>query len=202
MKLYFSPGACSLSPRIVMLEAGIPFESQQVDVRTKTLVGGGDYRAITDKGYVPALQLDNGDVLTEGPAMVQYLADLNPEAQLAPAAGSFERVRLQEMLNYITSEIHKGLGILFDPGLNDDAKAHLRKKVGLRFDWLSKQLGQQDFVMGAKFGIADAYLFTVLNWCGWLGIDLSGWPVLAAYQARIAARPKVQEALRAEGLVK
>ncbi|MBL8520303.1 MAG: glutathione transferase GstA [Betaproteobacteria bacterium] len=202
MKLYFSPGACSLSPRIVMLEAGIPFESQRVDTKTKTLVGGGDYWAVTSKGYVPALQLDNGDVLTEGPALVQYLADLKPESGLAPAAGTFERVRLQEMLNYITSEIHKGLGILFDPGLNDEAKTHLKTKVGTRFDWLSKQLEGKDFILGARFSVADAYLFTVLNWCGWLGIDLAKWPVLNAYQARIAARPKVQEALKAEGLIK
>jgi glutathione S-transferase len=202
MKLYFSPGACSLSPRIVMLEAGIPFESQRVDTKTKTLVGGGDYWAITDKGYVPALQLDSGEVITEGPALVQYLADLKPESGLAPAPGTLERVRLQEMLNYITSELHKTLGALFDPGFDDAAKAHLKEKAGTRFDWLSKKLADREYLMGARFTVADAYLFTVLNWCGWLGIDLARWPVLAAYQARVAARPKVQEALRAEGLVK
>ncbi len=202
MKLYFSPGACSLSPRIVLLEAGLPFETQRVDTKTKTLVGGGDYWAVTDKGYVPALQLDNGEVLTEGPAIVQYLADLKPESGLAPAAGSLERVRLQEMLNYITSEVHKTLGALFDPGFDDNAKANLKKKAAARFDWLTKQLSNKDYLMGARFTVADAYLFTVLNWCGWLGIDLAQWPVLAAYQARVAARPKVQEALKAEGLAK
>ncbi len=202
MKLYFSPGACSLSPRIVLLEAGLPFETQRVDTKTKTLVGGGDFWAVTDKGYVPALQLDNGEVLTEGPAIVQYLADLKPESGLAPAAGSLERVRLQEMLNYITSEVHKTLGALFDPGFDDNAKANLKKKAAARFDWLTKQLSDKDYLMGARFTVADAYLFTVLNWCGWLGIDLAQWPVLAAYQARVAARPKVQEALKAEGLAK
>jgi glutathione S-transferase len=202
MKLYFSPGACSLSPRIVMLEAGIAFDSQRVDTKTKTLVGGGDYWAVTDKGYVPALQLDSGEVITEGPAIVQYLADLKPEAGLAPANGTVARVKLQEMLNYITSEVHKTLGSLFDPGFDDNAKAHLKNKAGARFDWLSKKLANQDYIMGAQFSVADAYLFTVLNWCGWLAIDLSKWPVLAAYQARVAARPKVQEALKAEGLVK
>ncbi len=202
MKLFFSPGACSLSPRIVLLEAGLPFESQRVDTKTKTLVGGGDYWAITDKGYVPALQLDSGEVLTEGPAIVQYLADLRPASGLAPAAGTIERVRLQEMLNYITSEIHKTLGAMFDPGFDDNAKANLKKKAGVRFDWLSKKLANQDYLMGSQFTVADAYLFTVLNWCGWLGIDLSQWPVLSAYQARVSSRPKVQEALKAEGLVK
>ena len=202
MKLFFSPGACSLSPRIALLEAGLPFTTQKVDTKTKQLDGGGDFLAINSKGYVPLLQLDNGEYLTEGPAIVQYIADQNPASGLAPKAGTMERVRLQEMLNFITSEIHKGFSPLFDATLSAEVKQNFKDKLGKRFDWLTKQLEGKDYLMGSSFTVADGYLFTVLNWGQWVGIDIARWPVLAAYQARVSARPKVQEALKAEGLIK
>ena len=202
MKLYFSPGACSLSPRIALLEAGLPFTTQKVDTKTKLLDGGGDFWAINSKGYVPALELDNGQVLTEGPAIVQYIADQNPESGLAPKAGTMERYRLQEWLNFITSEIHKGFSPLFDPTLTPEVKQVFKDKLGKRFDWLTTQLTGKQYLLGETFTVADGYLFTVLNWCQWVGIDLAKWPMLKDYQARVSARPKVQEALKAEGLIK
>ncbi|MBL8525336.1 MAG: glutathione transferase GstA [Betaproteobacteria bacterium] len=202
MKLYFAPGACSLSPRIALLEAGLPFDAQKVDTKTKQLDGGGDFWAINSKGYVPALQLDNGEILTEGPAIVQYIADLKPEAGLAPKAGTLERVRLQETLNFITSEIHKGFSPLFDPSFSPEVKQVFKDKLGKRFDWLSTQLAGKSYLAGENFSVADGYLFTVLNWGQWVGIDIAKWPVLKDYVARVAARPKVQEALKAEGLIK
>jgi glutathione S-transferase len=202
MKLFFSPGACSLSPRIALLEAGLPFTTQKVDTKTKQMDGGGDFWAISSKGHVPALELDNGQVLTEGPAIVQYVADLRPESGLAPRAGTMERYRLQEWLNFITSEIHKGFSPLFDPTLSPEVKQFFKDKLGNRFDWISTQLEDKTYVMGDTFTVADGYLFTVLNWGQWVGIDIAKWPVLSAYQARVSARPKVQEALKAEGLIK
>lgn len=202
MKLYFSPGACSLSPRIALLEAGLPFTTQKVDTKTKLLDGGGDFWAINSKGYVPTLELDNGQVLTEGPAIVQYIADQNPESGLAPKAGTMERYRLQEWLNFITSEIHKGFSPLFDPTLTPEVKQVFKDKLGKRFDWLTTQLTGKQYLLGETFTVADGYLFTVLNWCQWVGIDLAKWPMLKDYQARVSARPKVQEALKAEGLIK
>ncbi len=202
MKLYFAPGACSLSPRIALLEAGLPFTTQKVDTKTKQLDGGGDFWAINSKGYVPTLELDNGQVLTEGPAIVQYIADQNPESGLAPKAGTMERYRLQEWLNFITSEIHKGFSPLFDPTLAPEVKQIFKDKLGKRFDWLTTQLTGKQYLMGDAFTVADGYLFTVLNWCQWVGIDLAKWPVLKDYQSRVSARPKVQEALKAEGLIK
>ena len=173
-----------------------------MDTKTKQLDGGGDFWAINSKGYVPTLELDNGQVLTEGPAIVQYIADQNPESGLAPKAGTMERYRLQEWLNFITSEIHKGFSPLFDPMLAPDVKQVFKDKLGKRFDWLTTQLSGKQYLMGDTFTVADGYLFTVLNWCQWVGIDLSKWPVLKDYQARVSARPKVQEALKAEGLIK
>ena len=202
MKLYFSPGACSLSPRIALTEAGLPFDTQRVDTKTKEMVGGGDFFSINSKGYVPALQLDNGEVLTEGPAIVQYIADQKPASGLAPAAGTLARYRLQELLNFITSEIHKGFSPLFDPTLSAEVKEAFKAKLGKRFDWLSTQLTGKQYLMGDQFTVADGYLFTTLNWGQWVGIDLAKWPVLAAYHARVAARPAVQTALKAEGLIK
>ena len=202
MKLYFSPGACSLSPRIALLEAGLPFTTQKVDTKTKQLDGGGDFWAINSKGYVPMLELDNGQLLTEGPAIVQYIADQNLESGLAPKAGTMERYRLQEWLNFITSEIHKGFSPLFDPTWTPEVKQVFKDKLGKRFDWLTTQLTGKQYLMGETFTVADGYLFTVLNWGQWVGIDLAKWPVLTAYQARVSARPKVQEALKAEGLIK
>ncbi len=202
MKLYYMAGACSLSPHIALREAGLPFELRKVDAKNKQIEGGGDYLAINGKGSVPLLELDNGEYLSEGPAIVQYIADLKPDAELAPAAGSMARYRLQEWLNFITSELHKTFGPLFDPAISADVKQVFKDKLATRFDWLSTQLDGKQFLMGETFNVADGYLFTVLNWCPWVGIDLSTWPILQAYQARVAARPHVQAALKAEGLIK
>ena len=202
MKLYYSPGACSLSPHIVARELGLPLELQKVSTKDKTLEGGGDYWPVNGKGYVPALQLDDGQVLTEGPAIVQYLADRKPEAGLAPKSGTLERYRLQEWLNFITAEIHKSFSPLFRPNTPDEYKAITKENLGKRFDWLDKQLAGKDFLMGKQFSVADAYLFVLLGWTKPTGIDLSRWPNLAAFHARVAARPKVKEAMVAEGLIK
>ena len=202
MKLYYSPGACSLSPHIVAREAGIPLTLVRVDTKNKTTEAGDDYRAIQPKGYVPLLELDDSTRLSEGPAIVQYLADLAPAAKLAPLNGTFERYRLQEWLNFVTSEIHKQFSPLFDPTMPDDAKAKFRDKLAGRFAWLAEQLNGRDYLMGSTFTVADAYLFTVLGWAKFTGPDLSRWPTLQAYVARVAARPQVQAALKAEGLLK
>jgi len=202
MKLYYSPGACSLSPHIALLEAGVPFIAVKASTKTHLLDNGTDFYTINPKGYVPVLELDSGERLTEGPAIVQYIADRNPGSGLAPAAGSMERYRLQEWLNFITSEIHKQFSPLFAANTPAEYKAIQIEKLGKRFDWLSEQLEGKDYLMGKQFTVADAYLFTVVRWSQFVGIDLTRWPVLAAYQTRVAARPKVQEALLAEGLVK
>jgi glutathione S-transferase len=202
MKLYFSPGACSLSPHIVSRELGIPVELRKVNTKDKTIEGGGDYWKINGRGYVPALELDNGEILTEGPAIVQYLADQKPEAGLAPRAGTFERYRLQEWLNFLTSEIHKQFSPLFKPNTPEDYKPIVKQNLATRFDWLDQQLAGKDFLMGKQFTLADAYLFVLLNWTKFQAIDLAKWPNLAAFQKRVGARPKVQEALQHEGLLK
>jgi glutathione S-transferase len=202
MKLYYSPGTCALSPHIVLLELGLPYTLEKVDFATKKTSAGIDYFTINSKGAVPALQLEDGRVLTEGPAIVQYLADQKPEAGLAPRAGTFERYRLMEILNYITSEVHKGFSPLFNPKISADWKASALANLEKKFDWLSGFLEKKAFLMGDAFTVADAYLFTVLNWTRHLKIDLERWPVLNAYQSRIAPRPKVQQALREEGLLK
>ncbi len=202
MKLYYSPGACSLSPHIVLREAGLSFEVEKVDLRTKKTESGKDFTAINSKGYVPALQLDDGSLLTEGPAIVQYIADKAPQSKLAPAHGTMERYRLQELLNFISTEIHKGFSPLFNPSYPEEVKKTFRENLGKRFDHLNGPLEKGPFLMGEQFTVADAYLFTVLNWCKWVDIDLSKWPVLQAYQGRVAARPHVQAALKAEGLLK
>jgi glutathione S-transferase len=202
MKLYYSRGACSLSPHIVLLEAGLPFTVERVDLKTKKTEHGSDYLAINTKGTVPAVQLDDGKVLTEGPAIVQYLADLKPESGLAPRAGSFERYQLMEILNYITSEVHKGFSPLFNPEASAEWKSAARTALGKKLDWLSSFLGSKSFLMGNTFTVADAYLFTVLSWSAHVDIDLGKWPVLSAYHSRVAQRPRVQEALKAESLLK
>ena len=202
MKLYYSPGACSLSPHIVSREAGLTVDLKKVNLKDKTIDGGGDFRQVNPKGYVPALEADNGQVLTEGPAIVQYLADQKPDSGLAPKAGSFERYKLQEWLNFITTEIHKGFSPLFKPNTPDDYKKIVKENLATRFDWLDKQLAGKDFLTGKAFTVADAYLFTVLRWTEPTRIDMSRWPNLVAYLARVAARPKVKEALKAEGLLK
>jgi glutathione S-transferase len=202
MKLYYSPGACSLSPHIVLIEAGLPFTAVRVDTKTKKTATGADYFAINSKGAVPALQLDDGRVLTEGPAIVQYLADLAPTSKLAPPAGTWERYQLAEILNYLTSEVHKTYGPLFNPASSAEVKETALTNLGKKFDWLSGFLGDKQYLLGSTFTVADAYLFTLLNWTGFLKIDLGKWPVLAAFHARVAQRPKVQETLKAEGLIK
>ena len=202
MKLYYSPGACSLSPHIVARELGIPVELKKVNTKDKTIEGGGDYWKVNGRGYVPALELDNGQVLTEGPAIVQYLADQKPEAGLAPKNGSLERYRLQEWLNFLTSEIHKSFSPLFKPNTPEDYKKIAKENLAARFDWLDKQLAGKDYLTGKAFSVADAYLFVLLNWTKFQNIDLARWPNLAAFHARVGARPRVQEALQAEGLLK
>jgi len=201
MKLYFAPGACSLSPHIVARELGLPIEIKKVNNKEKTIEGGGDYWKINGRGYVPALELDNGEILTEGPAIVQYLADQKPESGLAPKAGTLERYRLQEWLNFLTSEVHKQFSPLFRPTTPEDYKPIAKQYIATRFDWLDKQLAGKDYLMGKTFTVADAYLFVLLNWTKAQQIDLAKWPNLAAFQKRVAARPKVKEAMRAEGLI-
>lgn len=202
MKLYYSPGACSLSPHIALREAGLPFELVKKDLHSQTLADGSDFRAINPKGYVPALVLDDGQVLTEGPAIVQYIADRVPESRLAPPAGTMERVRLQEWLNYITSEIHKTFSPLFNKQASEDWKAAARALLDRRIGFAAQALEGRDYLLGNTFTVADGYLFTTLNWAHWVKIDLSRWPVLADYMKRVAARPAVQAALRAEGLLR
>jgi len=198
MKLYYAPHACSLAPHIVLRELDLPFELIRVDNTTKRTVNGDDFLAINPKGYVAALQLDNGQVLTEGPAILQLLADLRPEANLAPVGGTFERVRLQEWLNFVSTEIHGGLGWLFSSQFPDEVKALIKEKLFKRFVVLSQTLERQDYLMDDGFSIADAYLFTVLRWTSLFGIDLNQWPALVRFQARIDQRPAVKAALAAE----
>lgn len=202
MKLYYSPGACSLSPHIALREAGLPFDLVKVDTKTHQLDGGGDFYSVNAKGYVPVLELDGGERLTEGPAIVQYIADRKPASGLAPAAGTIERVRLQEWLNFLTSEIHKGFSPLFSPETPEDYKPVARKRLAARFDWLSKELKDREYLLGERFTVADGYLFVLLGWAHFVGMKLEDWPVLKAYRERIAQRPMVKEALKAEGLAK
>ena len=201
MKLYYSPGACSLSPHIVSRELGIPVELKKVNTKDKTIEGGGDYWKVNARGYVPALELDNGQILTEGPAIVQYLADQKPDAGLAPKPGSFERYRVQEWLNFLTSEVHKQFSPLFKPNTPEDYKPVAKQNLATRFDWLDQQLAGKDYLMGSQFSVADAYLFVLLGWTKPTQIDLAKWPNLAAFHKRVGARPKVKEALQAEGLL-
>jgi len=202
MKLYYAPGACSLSPHIALREASIDADLIKVDTKTHRLENDGDYYAINGKGYVPTLELDDGQRLTEGPAIVQYIADRKPASRLAPAAGTTERYRLQEWLNFITSEIHKQFSPLFAADTPDEYKAIAKQKIAKRFDWLAEQLLDRDYLMGSAFTVADGYLFVMLRWTRFTGIDLNRWPILAAYHDRIAARPKVKAAMLAEGLIK
>jgi glutathione S-transferase len=202
MKLYYSPGACSLSPHIVANELGIPLDLVKVDTKTKTIKQEGDYWDVNPKGYVPTLELDDGERLTEGPAIVQFLADLKPAARLAPENGSFARVRLQEMLNFITSELHKTYTPLFNPGVlpavREDRVAYLKK----RYAFLEKALEGKKHLFGDQFTVADAYLFVVTNWARALKIDLSEFPNLLAFQKRVTGRPTVRQAMIREGLIK
>jgi glutathione S-transferase len=201
MKLFYAPGACSLSPHIALREAGLPFSLERVDLKSKKTADSRAYDEINGKGYVPALKLDNGYILTEGPAIVQYIADQKPELGLAPKAGTMERYRLQEWLNFVASELHKSLGLMFNPNLPKDARDMILARVTQRLDWLAKELAHKTYAMGEHFTVADGYLFTVLSWCTHVGIELSKWPALSGYVERVAQRPKVQEALKAEGLI-
>jgi glutathione S-transferase len=202
MKLYYSPGACSLSPHIVANELGIPLELEKVDTKTKTVKTEGDFWKINPKGYVPALEIAPGDVLTEGPAIVQYLADQKPQSGLAPPAGTSERYRLQEMLGYINSEIHKSYSPLFYPATPDATREERRQYLRKRYKLLDDRLAGKDYLFGDRFTIADAYLFTVTNWAHGVKVDLSDYPNIQAFQKRVAARPAVHAAMKEEGLIK
>jgi glutathione S-transferase len=201
MKLYFSPGACSLASHISLLEAGLDFTTERVDLRSKQTAGGLDFTTIASKGYVPALALADGTVLTEGPAIMQYVADQAPAARLAPAYGTLERYRVIEWLNFISTELHKSFSPLFRPASTDDMKEAARTTLRTRLGWLASHLEGRDYLLGSQFSIADAYLFTVLGWAGRVQFDVSPWPALAAFTQRVAARPAVQQAMRAEGLI-
>ncbi|UVF18773.1 glutathione transferase GstA [Microvirga terrae] len=202
MKLYYYPGACSLAPHIVAREAGIPVSLEKVDLANRTTESGANYATINPKGYVPALGLQDGSVLTEASAIVQYLADQQPDTTLVPAPGTVERYRLLEWLGFISTEIHKGFGPLWNPATPDAVKAATKERLAARFAYLDEALAKRPYLMGETFTIADAYLFTVVNWANFHNVDLSPFPHLQAFQARIAARPSVQQALEAEGLLK
>jgi len=212
MKLYYSPGACSLSPHIVLREAGLPFDLVKVDTKSKKTDSGEDFTAINPKGYVPVLELDESggqkgaqrERITEGPAIVQYVADRVPEKKLAPPGGTLERVRLQEWLNYITSELHKSFAPLFSPSTPDDYKQQLRQHIVKRLSIVEQSLAKtgKPWLLGDNFSVADAYLFVVTNWSGFVGVDIKGLEKLGEFQARTRERPAVVAALRAEGLTK
>ncbi|MDM0107455.1 glutathione transferase GstA [Variovorax sp. J22R24] len=202
MKLYYSPGACSLSPHIAMREAGLAFEPVLASTKSHKLQDGTDYYGINPLGYVPLLELDDGSRLREGPAIVQYIADLAPTKNLAPANGTISRYRLQEWLTFIGTEIHKSYSPLFNPNMPEDAKTTFKTKLKSRYEWLDGQLEGKDYLMGEHFTVADGYLFTVTNWAKPTGVDIASFANLNAWHARVAARPAVQEAMKAEGLIK
>jgi glutathione S-transferase len=202
MKLYYSPGACSLSPHIALLEAGLPYDLVKVDLKAKKLENGDDFLKVNPKGQVPALALDSGELVTEGPVIVQMIADKAAAKNLAPARDSAERYKLQEWLTYINSELHKNIGPMFSPVLADDAKAFFKDRATGKFKYVDGQLAGKDYLMGKQFTVADGYLFTMLAWADRMKFDLAGLSNLKAYQARVGARPMVQEALSKEGLMK
>lgn len=202
MKLYYSPGACSLSPHIVLRESGLAFDLVLASTKTHKLADGTDYYTINPKGYVPLLELDSGERLSEGPVIVQYIADQVPGKNLAAAYGTMARYRQQEWLNFITSEVHKIIGLLFSPTTPEDYKPAIKERVLGRLKWVDSQLEGKAYLMGDAFCVADAYLFTVTNWTKFVSIDISGLTHLGAFMGRMAARPAVQEALKAEGLLK
>jgi glutathione S-transferase len=202
MKLYYAPGACSLSPHIALLEAGLPYDLVKVDLRAKKLENGDDFLKVNPKGQVPALGLDDGKLITEGPVIIQMIADKAAAKGLAPARDSAERYELLELLNFITTELHKNIGPMFSPVLADDAKAFFKDRAMGKFKYLETRLAGRDYLMGKQFTVADGYLYVMLRWADGHKMDLSGLPNLTAYKARVAARPKVQEALSKEGLLK
>lgn len=202
MKLYYSPGACSLAPHIVLHEAAYVFDAEKVDIPNKKTVSGADYWQINPKGYVPALQTDDGTVLTEVGVILQYLADQKPAANLMPAAGTITRYHALEWINFVATEVHKSIGSLFNPAMTPEMKEVQKGYITRRLNALDKMIAGKQYLMGDAFSVADAYLFTVLRWTGFHKIDLAPWPNIQAFSARVAARPKVQDALRAEGLLK
>ena len=201
MKLYYSPGACSLSPHIALHEAGLAFEAIPAPTKTHQLPDGSDYYQVNPLGYVPYLVLDSGEALREGPAIVQYIADQVPEKNLAPANGSMARYQLQSWLNFIGTELHKGFSPLFNPAVPADAKQVFKDRLISRLTWLDGELAGKQYLMGDQFTVADGYLFTVTNWPAMVGMDITGLANLAAFRARVAARPAVQAAMKAEGLM-
>jgi glutathione S-transferase len=201
MKLFYASGACSLSPHIVAQELGIELQLQKVDLKTKTVTSPGDFLAINPKGSVPALELENGEILTEGPVIVQYLADLKPEKALAPPAGTMERYRLQEWLGYINSELHKSYSPLFRPDTPAETRTERHAYLNRRYTLVEQRLARQPYLLGANFTVADAYLFTVTRWAGGVKFDLSPFPKLREFQERIASRTAVKAAMGAEGLL-
>ncbi len=201
MKLYYYPGACSLAPHIALREGGCAFELVKTDILSKQTGEGGDFLAVNPKGYVPALMLDDGDVVTEVVAVLLYLADLNPAAGLAPANGTRERIRLVEWLSFVTAELHKGFGPLFKPELTAEARKAALGSLSSRLDYLDSHLIGRHYLLGDAFSIADAYAFTIINWSGLFAVDLSHWPAIQAFQARVSERPSVRAAMQAEGLL-
>jgi len=202
MKLYFAPGACSMAPHIVLREAGLPYELEQVDLAKHQTASGDDYTKINPKGYVPAIKLDNGEILTEAATILQYLADQKPASGLTPPAGTMEHYRLLEWLNFIASEVHKQFGPLFNPKITTEWKQSQLNALSRRFDYLTERFSGRQYLLGDKFTVADAYLFTILNWSNFLKVDLGKWPTLKSYMARVAARPAVKETMTKEGLIK
>ncbi|WP_114193824.1 glutathione transferase GstA [Edaphovirga cremea] len=200
MKLYYKPGACSLSPHIVLREAGLDFTIEKVDLASKKTERGDDYLEVNPKGQVPTLQLNDGSILTEGVAIVQYIADQKPDRQLLPEVGTLARYHALEWLNYIATELHKGFTPLFNPRTPDEYKTIARETLDKKFAYVNDVLGKQQYLLGARFSVADAYLFTVLGWAKALKFDLGAWPNISAYLGRVAARPAVDAALTAEGL--
>lgn len=202
MKLYYAPGACSLSPHIALREAGLPVTLEKVDLIAGRTETGADYAAVNPKGYVPALQFEDGSVLTEGAVIARYIADLAPDADLAPKPGSFERVRLEEIMNFIGSELHKAYTPLFLPDTSEDGKAAARTRIARKLAHIESILADgRDYLLGERFSVADGYLFTIVNWSKSRGVPLDAFPKLRAFMARIGARASVQEAMRAEGLL-
>jgi glutathione S-transferase len=202
MKLYYSPGACSLSPHIALLEAGLPYDLVKVDLKAKKLENGDDFLQVNPKGQVPALALDSGELVTEGPVIIQMIADRAKDKNLAPARDSAERYKLLEWLNFITTELHKNFSPLFQPVIPDEVKNFFKDRLMAKFKYIDSQLAGRDYLLGKQFTVADGYLFVMLAWADRLKLDVSGLPNLMALKARVAARPKVQEALTKEGLLK
>ncbi len=201
MKLYYAPGACSLASHIALQESGLPFEIDKLNVPSKTTSAGEDYMQLNPKGYVPAIRLNDGSVLTEGAVILQYIADQKPDSGLAPKAGTRERYRLQEWLNFIGTEIHKSYGPLFNKTTTDDAKNSARILLSKRLAYVESQLANKPYLMGSSFTVADAYLFVTLSWSDHAGFDLGPFPRIKEYIAKIRIRPAVQAAMRAEGLI-